>query len=401
MLDKTEFQPTEEKTNLIIKGSVKLFDVYKIPIDRLRYNAQNGRIATWISEYENEHGDLPTDQEQFNATIEGYIYDAGPDTLNATKNNIEKFGQQEAAVVLSNGILVDGNRRFTALRRLSREGKGQQFNYINAVLLPDQDYTTKEIKTLELNLQHAKEERVDYSPVDRLVDTYRDLIGPNKSFEPKEYAREIDSTEKKVKDEMRVVQLLVDYLDYIHHPGQFFVARQQKLDGPLREVDKILKSRKLAPEDYQDAKDILFASMVSMTGDVTRKVRGMSSTILNPHTLHHLADELDDTLNDIEDSFSDDRIAESSSDATAAVIDVPKRVTDNLVNIVDQTVDREKMKNAEKRPLQDTSKALDLLRNIDSKALEHCSDGDKKQISTLLLGLDKQIQKITSELNVK
>lgn len=102
MLDKTEFQPTEEKTNLIIKGSVKLFDVYKIPIDRLRYNAQNGRIATWIS----EHGDLPTDQEQFNATIEGYIYDAGPDTLNATKNNIEKFGQQEAAVVLSNGILV-------------------------------------------------------------------------------------------------------------------------------------------------------------------------------------------------------------------------------------------------------------------------------------------------------
>lgn len=396
MLKSSELQKTQEKKNLTIKGALKLFDVYRIPLSELRYNAQNGRIATWVSKHDSS-GDLLNDKDEFNATIENYIYEAGKDTLNATKNNIERFGQQDPAVVISDGTLVDGNRRFTALRKLSREGKGQKFNYINAVLLPAEDYTPKEIKILELNLQHAKEDRVDYNPIDRLVDIYRDLVGPDKSFDVKEYAREIDETEKFVKDEMRVAQLLVDYLDYIHRPGEFFIAREQKIDGPLREVDKILKSKKLAKEDVPDAKDILFASLVSFTGDVTRKIRDMKKTIWDTQQLHRLADDMDETLNDIEDSFIQSET--QTSDEMQSEMNVPKPVVDQVVDIVEHTVERTKLKANETNPLKDINKVLDLLENIDASAIRKLSGDDVKHMEQLVQLAGNDITRILEGLN--
>ena len=53
--------------------------------------------------------------------------------LRNTKNNIEKFGQRVAGVVIKNGRIVDGNRRFTCLRELQRDS-GKDY-YFEAVVL--------------------------------------------------------------------------------------------------------------------------------------------------------------------------------------------------------------------------------------------------------------------------
>ena len=39
-----------------INGRTKAYPVYRVRLDKLFYNDQNDRIATWISQYKSEHG---------------------------------------------------------------------------------------------------------------------------------------------------------------------------------------------------------------------------------------------------------------------------------------------------------------------------------------------------------
>lgn len=265
---------------LSLQGQIKIFDVYRIPLEFLRYNKKNGRIATYVSQYIDEGNEFPKDNlVEFNDIIENYIERSNPDALKKTKRNIQIMSQTEPAVVLSNGIVLDGNRRFTSLRQLSREGAGAEFNYLEAVILDERLYTEKDIKRLELNLQHAVESRVDYNPIDRLVDIYRDLISDKSNFTVEEYSRETHLSIKKVKDEVELAQLMLDYLEYINQPLKFYIARDQKIDGPLREVQKIIKSSKLNPDRIDDAKEYLFLNIMSLDGDITRKIRELKQVL--------------------------------------------------------------------------------------------------------------------------
>lgn len=128
-------QITQQARKLTIDGVTETHQVYRIKLDLLHYNVQNDRIATWISRYKAEQGALPdnADREAYNEIIEQFIVESNPSAFNATMKNIKAFDQREPAVVLSNGLVVDGNRRFTCLRRLSKEDP--KFNWLEAVIL--------------------------------------------------------------------------------------------------------------------------------------------------------------------------------------------------------------------------------------------------------------------------
>jgi len=403
MLEEKNFEKTEETKNLNIKGALKLFNVVKIPLTELKYNRLNDRIATWISEYENDNGAFPEDQDKFNKIIEDFIYNSKPDALNKTKNSIEHFEQTEPAVVLSNGIIVDGNRRFTALRKLSREGAGQKFNYIKAIIIPDKEYSEKEIKILELNLQHAKENPVDYDPIDNLVGIYRDLLAPDHQFSVKEYAHEVDEKPATIKKYMVISQLMVDYLEYIHRPMKFYIARQQKLDGPLNEVYRILNSKKIYPEDHNDVKDILFASLVSLDGDVTRKVRDLKEVVEDKHSLDSLNDSLDDNLDNLEDSFDDanvidDDIDNSNDKAAVKTIEIPDEIRESINEKIEAHVDRKKINDAQKAPIVSLNKSYNYISDINPDAVSRMGEKDSEQIKQLLDQIEQQVKAIREAL---
>ena len=116
-----------QKTTLTRKvtydGKTVVYPVYKVRLDALYYNDQNDRIATWITQYESENGkdsltELNTDI--YNRIIENFIYDSNPDAIQKTQKNMAIFGQREPGVTLADGRIVDGNRRYTCLRRIQR-----------------------------------------------------------------------------------------------------------------------------------------------------------------------------------------------------------------------------------------------------------------------------------------
>ena len=117
---------TKLTRSLVIDGISEVYPVHRIRIDLLRYNPQNDRIATWVSKYKAENdGMLPdeSDVEAYNEVIEGFVVESNEEAIRRTANHIKAFGQQVAAVVLSNGLVVDGNRRFTCLRIAARAGQ--------------------------------------------------------------------------------------------------------------------------------------------------------------------------------------------------------------------------------------------------------------------------------------
>lgn len=401
MIDINNLPKIEETRTYTLRGQKETFDIYNIPLELLRYNEKNGRIASYITEYIDEQNSLPNDNKEFNELVEKFIVESASDAFKKTKNNMKQLGQIEPAIVLNNGIVVDGNRRFSALRQLRREGAGAEFGYLKAAIINESKYSDKEIKTLELNLQHARESKVDYNPTERTIDIYRDLIKDGGQFTPAEYAHETDSTESKINEEIRISKLLLDYLEYIKEPFKFHIARNLKLDGPLREVDKILRSNKVDDESKEDVKELLFANILTLdSGDITRKIRDLRKVIEKPEKLDEMLQELEDTFDDLDEELSNHKEEERKHIGIfedtdyirkPSKISVSKEITEKVKKVSEKHVESAKISEAQKQPIEALSKAIDRLNDIDSDAVKRLALKDKEEFSSLVEKADKII----------
>ena len=181
---------TTQVVKMTVDGITDNYPVYKVRLENLYYNDQNDRIATWVSQYKEEHGEDALSKnniDNYNNIIQSFIEGSNPERLKQTQINIELLGQQKYGVVLNDGRIIDGNRRYTCLRNLSQNSNN--FSYFETVILEkDYDHSAKQIKMLELQIQIGEEARVDYDPIDRLVGIYRD-IEESKLLTIDEYAR--------------------------------------------------------------------------------------------------------------------------------------------------------------------------------------------------------------------
>jgi hypothetical protein len=127
------------KQHLLINGKPQLRDVYIVNIKSLYYNDQNGRIATYIAGYNSEHN-IPLNElsmDEYNDIIMGFIKKSGSaDNYKKTINSIKNIGQQITGIILEDGRVIDGNRRFTCLRELYEETGSEQYLYFKCFVLP-------------------------------------------------------------------------------------------------------------------------------------------------------------------------------------------------------------------------------------------------------------------------
>nr|WP_068131091.1 ParB/RepB/Spo0J family partition protein [Nosocomiicoccus ampullae] len=363
---------------LPLKGKTEVLNVYRIPINHLKYNVKNGRIATFVSQYLDEEGPLPEDKEEFNKIIEKFIVDSNFKAFNNTKNNIRELGQMEPAVVLSDGIVIDGNRRFTVLRQLNREeSNSAKFEYIDAVILDRKIYNEKDVKRLELNLQHGLETRVDYNPVERLVDIYETLIAEDINtgkplFTIKEYARDAQMKESEVKKDKEVAELLLEYLEFLHQPKKFHIAREQKVDGPLREVHLILSSRKLDQSKLFEIKEFLFANLLTLKEDPTRMIRALRKPLEDERLKEELLEKSEDTLDKIDEVLSSNEVQDEVE--KTGIVNVPIEIQENIIQVTEDAVDSSKLEDARNQPIEALRKAVNNIKQVDKNSLTYFND---------------------------
>ena len=317
-----------EKTTLTkrltIGSETKDYPVYKFPLEYLYYNDQNGRINTVYHQYISNHGKLTPEigESKYNEIFEKFIFESKKQALKDTQVSISEKGQQEPGVILSDGRVIDGNRRFTALRRIQRDTNIKQ--YFEAVILSfdiKNKLDEKKIKELELDLQLGRQERVSYDPIDRIFDVYN-TIEVQKLMTREEYKKASGAgNTKRINRDLRLADLIIKFLSIVapnENPiDKFYLARELKLDGPLEDIERTINKLKKDKETItQNVLTILAVQIAkSEVGDrdITRKIRDVKYNILdNPEMKEHFISATDEHVDNIIDFFGSNPIDKAS-----------------------------------------------------------------------------------------
>lgn len=356
LLDKVnngEIKPTGAKPKLPLKldglDSENL-NVYRIPLDMLYYNDANGRIRAARAQFE-DVARSSDDGDVYNAVVERLVEDSDSAKLKKTKKDIQEKGQLIFGYVLDDGRVIDGNRRFTALRQLQREMDQQQ--YFEAVILPVtfNDKANRElIKRLELALQMGIENKVDYDAVDAAVDVWQ-TVEIDQIMLLGDYAKNAGKTVKSIEESLNVVYLMQDFLHHINADKQNFqLIKDLQIYNALAEIGKNLKKRypKAGPE-MEDSKQLAFTQLHSLIytgGDRVRDMRTYFGGVVDSTSYGDFKDEVDDYVEEIQDAFDDKQVA-SAADYRATLEELTpqfrqiQKVKNDTVNSTKRSKDAE------------------------------------------------------------
>lgn len=376
---------TVQKTNMTRKityaGKTEVYPVYKVRLDALYYNDQNDRIATWITKYEAENGkdtlkDLNTDI--YNRVIESFIVDSNSEAIQKTQKNIALVGQREPGVTLADGRIVDGNRRFTCLRRLQRE-KAESLFFETVILDMDIRDDKKQIKLLELAIQHGEEKKVDYDLIDYAVGTYRDVVQTG-LLTVEEYAASTNESIADVKKRIEVAGIVTEFLDHIRLPEQYHIAREYQIYGLFQEMMTSL--RQLDNKDRQKLKIIAFNNtMMHAITDQRKFIRDIKGLIRN-NTYTAYFDEQEKWNLIIQEKFgaveirskSDvDRFADDNSD-----------ITEELQLSMERALRRSRSQQLKARPAENVAKSISLMMDVDARLFGRMDIEEKESLKSEL-----------------
>lgn len=300
---------------LTLKGVTTEYETFKIPLEKLFYNDQNGRIAIAMDLYRSKHpSDKPLsellheNQTAYNEIVvkffrsQEYADKSEIEALNKTEKDIEKRRQKEPGVVLDDGRVIDGNRRFTALWSLYKKTADPQYGYFEAVILPTPRETDingwKEIKRLELDIQFNVDEKQGYKPMDRLLDFYRTTINPEtRQLDKREYLQCSGMKPADYDKCARECQIMIDFLRYIGRSEDFYLLKAWKLDGPFNELATHYKE--LNSETWNVNKGIFYnyiyvSKSSDESGDITRNIRQLVESFkAGGETFHAVKKEME------------------------------------------------------------------------------------------------------------
>lgn len=394
-----QLKKTGEKKKLSIRNQVDdKYDVYEIPLELLYYNDQNGRINTTYKKYSSVHGLLTpkTGDSEYNKIFEQFIYESNEQAMRDTKQSIDEKSQQEPGVVLPDGRVIDGNRRFTALRMIQKETGIAQ--YFNAVILKlDAKSDEKIIKELELDLQLGREERVSYDPIDRIFDVYN-TIEVEKIMTIEEYKKASGAKSTKgINRDIRLAELIIKFIEIVSPGGnpidKFYLARDLKLDGPIEEIESTITN--LKSKDKESIKEaalvyLAVSKTVDNQNDSTRVMRDLKKNILqNDERLEYFLNAVDDKVDVVMETFEDTPIQSANELKTVVEGDIEvEKSVQSLISSTNRIINKGRIEN-------ERTKALIELENI----RDSLSEIDAEDFSELTVDENIQVREIISEIN--
>lgn len=340
-----------EKTKAMVKLPIQvdgidknILSVYKIPLQYLFYNDENGRISTGIAKYKEEitpSNDL--EDSQYNDKISKMIENNNPNSLKKTQESISVSGQNIHGWVLDDGRIIDGNRRFTALRNIHK--KTGKTVFFEAVILPfsyNNDTEKMKIKKLELSIQMGIEDKEDYEPVDLALDIYRTTGGNNPIMTEADYADSSKIDLKTVRANYDGVVYMKKFLDYIGSPADAFdIIKDARIWSLFYTMGLTLKKNFSNDPSSQVQKNrtinsyfatILYLLHVGTEGKHARtQIREYGSNIVSTSANDRYNDEAEDLAFDLSDEIKEHNV-NNFAELSKALIE-SKETVENVGNV--------------------------------------------------------------------
>lgn len=400
ILDKQLVQKTDNTVKLTIGKETKAYPVYKVHLDLLYFNEYNDRIATWINGYESDPNNPPfegMDEIKRNKIIEKFILETDPAKMRKTKNNIALVSQKVPGVVLNDGRVIDGNRRFTCLRKLREENPdSNEYNYFETAILDlDIKDDRKIIKILELNLQHATDEKADYDLIDFVVGTYR-TIEVDKTLTLPEYVENSGEPASKVLERIKLAKLINEYLEFIKLPGQYGYLREKQAYSFFQELLTPLNKCKTEEEQEKLKKMVFTNYMVGSAVDVRKYLRDIN-TLIGSDSYVLLTGEQKPVIEKVIalKNKADIKDKESLENFTKKL----SHEKDALSDITDSILKDFKISKVKKTPASVVNKCTVNLRDIDTRLFSSMNSKEREDLALELKMLKKSLDRICKELD--
>lgn len=396
-VDTDAVRRTQLTRKVTYSGKTEVYPVYQVRLDQLYYNDQNDRIATWISRYEAENGEgslSNLDVKGFNDIIESFIVDSNPDAINKTQKNIELVGQREPGVTLADGRIVDGNRRFTCLRRIQEETT-EPLYFETVIMDVDIREDKKQIKLLELAIQHGEEKKVDYDLIDYAIGTYRDTEQTG-LLTIEEYAASANEPVAEVKKRIAIAKMVSEFLGYIRLPEQYYVAREYQVYSLFQEMMAPL--RQLPEEDKEQLKTIVFNNvMMKALPDQRKFIRDIKGLVKNSNYREYfddqkiLADELRAEYDQVEvhSKFDVDQFAEENAS-----------ITEEMQQSMENALQHTRSKVLKARPAENVGKSINLLKEIDTKMILKMREAEQAKLADRLEELIELAEELKDTIEI-
>lgn len=389
-----------EKTNLTRKltlgGVTKAYPVYRVRLDLLYYNDQNDRIATWITQYKSdpENAAFDTlDREQYNKTIEGFIIASNPAAMEKTKNNIALVNQREPGVVLVDGRIIDGNRRFTCLRLLHAENPA--FNYFETVILEasvQEDH--KQIKMLELAIQHGEEQRVDYNLIDLAIGAYHDIVETG-LLTIDEYAESTGMSVSEIKRRLEVAHLIIDFLAFMGVPGQYHVAREMQVFSVFNELVPLLRRCETEQAREELRRSVFNNTMMKTFIDQRKYMRDLKA-MMDSGLYSSYIKKQNKIAEDLEE-----KKAEAGITTKKELDEFVKRNEDAAEELqisMERSLLQTKKSQARNRPSQIVGKSISMLKDIDTGVFDKLTPAEREKLQTQLGKLSSAVSMMADDV---
>lgn len=398
--------PIEKTTFHEYQNSSQQLPVIRVAIELPLYRMANGRTRTEQLKYLRQHNLAPTffsaGQENQEAQQAQHILleqfsREGSNSIIPIATILEEGRQTDSIVITSAGVVVNGNRRLSAMRELYASGEAQFkiYSHVNALVLP-LAITEKEIKEIELRLQMQPETKLPYTWVNEAL-TIKDLI--NSNFSREEIASDMRKNPKEIDVVLQALQHAQIYLkDWKQQPEQYDLvekgAQQLFMDmakllkdktGPELEVSRRIafvvqdNSKKMGTRAY----DFNF-SFGKKSSEVAEALAGRLGV--------DLADDRQDDSTDGLDIVIDDEPEGTSYQPLIEVLDDPSRrdeVAEELLSVC------ESIKSAEQDEKRGQA-ALKAMKDANTRLTEvDLSNADANTYKPMLAQLESIITRAT------
>ncbi|KKN27455.1 hypothetical protein LCGC14_0864410 [marine sediment metagenome] len=230
--------------NLLINGVVTLAPVYKIPVNMLWFNVENGRFSAEKKQREKKLGFVvdPT-----NPSHEKYLIELLMPSNNKKSQeliqDLKKYGQIEPGIITADGFTIDGNRRLAALKLLYAQNSNGKFFTILVHRLPA-NLPPSQIYKLEVQTQIKDPLKLKYNPINDLLKVKDGL----NYYTETELADILGWKPRKVKEYKDRLGLVDEFLESINSVGDYyllvnynehFIEFQKQLKKVRKELDPI------------------------------------------------------------------------------------------------------------------------------------------------------------------
>ena len=369
--------------------------IYSVPLSMLHLNVDNGRIASWVSGHEsNENVKHFADmtREEWNETLIKFIQaSSSKDENDRTRRSILNDGQLKVGAILSDGTVVAGNRRCSILMSLLNDtGDYEKFGYFKCAIfdVPNTEEGRKQLKRLETRTQYGEDTPVAYGPIEKLVDIYTNVIAPGHPYSPSEYQNFLGLKKAQMDNLIIRATILVDYLAYLGKPGNYEVARVEKLDGPINELANLFK--RVSEQEWNRIKSVFYQMLSDgqgKKGDRTRIIRNQIKVFHNDKETFERALAVHD----------EDLLSRDAASLGVAAPSAPSSASQSIEDMITKSAMKIQLNAAKNRPITYVTSALDELNKLDKTGISIMSEDQKKDFFRKLDILIKRAQLFTKD----